>query len=274
MANGERRITPEELDKRLMVAIDTAQKAGDLLMNYFVSGKYGQIDKGGNELVTGADIQADELIREEILKSYPAARILTEESTSLEQYDSLRHGDLWVVDPLDGTVNFSRGCPNFAVSIALVQDSQTVMAVVYKPATRDTYFAKESSDDAFLNGNPIHVSSVANLAEASFLCDWVPSARGELDSMLGWLKKIRPQVRQVKSLGSAVADSVTLAEGTADIYLNPGLKPWDLAAAAFIVTKAGGVVTTPEGEQWDIFNPNALITNGVLHKRLLDLLNN
>lgn len=260
------------LGKAVMFIRRLLPQAGEILLNYFGSADLDVQKKGKTDIVTEADLKVDRFLQTEIKKAYPKIPFLTEETAPHDFSNLEKEEFLWVIDPLDGTVNFSRGYPHFAISIGLINKGLVKLGVVYAPTTGDIYWVQDGINGAFLNNKRLRVSTINDMAKTTFLCDWVlkPKPRAV---MIRYLKKITPCVRQIKSQGSAVLDIVSLAEGKADIYLNPGLKPWDLAASTFIVQKAGGTITTPEGERWNIFNPNALITNGRLHNKVLGIIN-
>ncbi len=259
-------------DAKLYI-IELLHQAGAILMNNFKNSNLESFGKGDLDIVTKADLTVDQFLRKAVLARYPHTLLLTEETAPQDYSEFKNLENLWVIDPLDGTVNYSRGHPNFAVSAAMVSKGVSKVGIVYVPATKETYWAQEDVEQPFLNDKPICVSKVDNLKESSFVCDWVTNVK-EREVMIHWLGEIAPHVRQIKSMGSAVSDIASLADGRIDAYLNPGLKPWDLAAASLIVQKAGGVITTPEGEAWDIFNPRAVITNGILHDRILNIIKN
>ena len=134
------------------------------------------------------------------------------------------------------------------------------------------YWAQTNKEKAFLNGKILSVSSTKELKETVFGCDWGWEKEERL-MLMKWLDKIVPYVRQIKCANSAVAEPATLANGKMDAYLIYGIKPWDIAASSLLIRKAGGKITTPSGENWDIFNPSMLATNGVLHNKILKLIN-
>lgn len=265
-------VTPEiNLTEAREFLLDLLPKAGEILKQYFKSRSLILSKKGPFEIVTEADITVDQYLFGEIGRHYPQTSFLTEETAPLD-YSSLKDQEnLWIIDPLDGTTNFSRGHPHFAISVALVRRGVSRLGVVYTPMADEIYWAQEDLDSAFLNGEPIKVSSVNDLAEVSFLCDWVPKAETRA-RMIKWLSRIAPWVRQIRSGGSAVADLSSLATGRVDAYLNPGLKPWDLAAATLIAKKAGAKITNLKGGESDVFNPDVLVTNGFLHEKILSLI--
>ena len=137
--------------------------------------------------------------------------------------------------------------------------------------TKDLYYADTEGNHAYLNGSPISVSLTKNLGEAVLACDWAWGLEKRLN-VVTWLQKISTKVRQIKSMGSAVADLASLAEGRIDAYMHSGLKPWDVAAVGLIVEKAGGKITTPSGGKWNVFEPDILASNGIVHEQILQLI--
>lgn len=246
-------------------------EAGEILKKYFASGKFTSKSKGGVDVLTQADEEIDKFLRENIRKQYPQTFLLTEE-TAPKDYSSLKeHDDLWVIDPIDGTVNFARGNPHFAISVGLVDKGLPKLGVVYLPMENNLYWAQADKEEAFLNGKTLNVSSTKELKETVFGCDWGWEKEERL-ILMKWLDRIVPHVRQIKCANSAVAEPATLANGKMDVYLIYGIKPWDIAASSLFIRKAGGKITTPSGEDWDIFNPAMLATNGILHDTILNLL--
>lgn len=246
-------------------------QAGEILRKYFASGEFTSKSKEGVDVLTQADEEVEEFLKENISKKFPQTAILAEE-TSPKDYDSFKYLDnLWVIDPLDGTVNFSRGNPHFAISVGLVDKGVSRLGVVYAPVENNLYWAQENQDKAYLNGRPIKTSSTKDLKETVLACDWGWKVERRLE-VVRWLQSIATSVRQIKSMGSTVADLANLASGRIDVYLHSDLKPWDVAASSLLIEKAEGRITTPQGGKWDIFQPEILATNGILHHKILDLL--
>lgn len=261
-----------ELTEARKYLVSLVSHAGKTLKEYFDSRNFTQRSKGGVDFTTQADEEVDAFLLGEIKKRYPQTNFLTEE-TAPSDYSSLKEtSDLWVIDPLDGTINFSRKHPNFAISIGLVDKGVPRLGVVHIPMTGDTYWAQADQEGAFLNGEPIQVSTTDNLGESVIACDWAWGLEKRLN-VVRWLGNVSTHVRQIKSMGSAVADLATLAGGRIDAYMHSGLKPWDVAASALLIEKAGGRITTPTGANWDVFSPDILASNGILHERLVNLLN-
>ncbi len=246
-------------------------EAGEILLDYRHSRQFVTIQKPGVDVTTEADQTVDRFLHDRLLAGYPRSAFLTEETAPPDLSGAARAADLWVIDPLDGTVNFTRGHPNFAISVALLHKGQARLGVVYLPAAGKLYEARADVEGACLNGNPIHVSQTSALREAVVAFDW----SWDLDKrkqIVYWLDRLSDHVRQIKAMGSAAADLAALAEGQIDGYVHSGLKPWDVAAAALIVRKAGGVVSSPDGGAWTPFQPELLAANRVLHSPIQRLI--
>lgn len=258
-------ISSIELTEARKFLTDLAPQAGEMLRRYFASHDFTQRSKGGVDFTTQADEEVDAFLVEQIKKHYPQANFLTEE-TAPADYSSLKDtSSLWVIDPLDGTVNFSRKHPHFSISIGLVDKGIPLLGVVHIPMTGDTFWAQADQEEAFLNEKPIQVST-------TIACDWAWGLEKRLN-VVRWLGNVSTHVRQIKSMGSAVADLASLAGGRIDAYMHSGLKPWDVAASALLIEKSGGRITTPTGANWDVFSPDILASNGILHERLVNLIN-
>ncbi|MFH0863686.1 MAG: inositol monophosphatase family protein [Candidatus Gottesmanbacteria bacterium] len=253
--------------------VSLVPQAGKILKRYFSSGDFTQRNKGGVDFTTQVDEEVDSFLREQIKKQYFQTNFLTEE-TAPPDYSLLRDAnDLWVIDPLDGTTNFSRKHSNYAISIGLVDKGVTKLGVVHIPMTGDTYWTQADKEGAFLNDEIIHVSTTNNLRESVVGCDWAWDIEKRLN-VVRWLGNISTYVRQIKAMGSAVSDLASLADGRIDVYIHSGLKPWDVAAISLLIEKAGGKITSPTGLKWDVFQSDILATNGIFHDKIIDLLTN
>lgn len=265
-------ISSVDLTEARRYLVNLVPQAGETLKKYFDSRNFTQRSKGGVDFTTRADEEVDAFLVKQIKKQCPQTKFLTEETASAD-YSSLKDtNNLWVIDPLDGTTNFSRKHPNFAISIGLVDKGVPMLGVIHIPMTGDTYWAQANQEGAFLNEKPIHVSTTDKLGESVIACDWAWGLEKRLN-VVRWLGNVSTHVRQIKSMGSAVADLASLADGKIDAYMHSGLKPWDVAASALLIEKAGGKITTPTGTNWDAFSPDILASNGILHEKLANLLN-
>ncbi|MDH7487621.1 MAG: inositol monophosphatase family protein [Anaerolineae bacterium] len=222
--------------------------------------------KGLRDLVTEADLAAQALISERLRASFPGHAIWAEEGDAATVGTGAEY--TWIVDPLDGTNNYSRRHPTFAVSIALAQGSQVLLGAVYEPL-RDFLFYGQRGQGAFVNGRPLRVSPVADWNQALVACDW---AREEnlRAGVLHMVNRIAPQVFSFRSLGSAALGFCYVAAGWLDGYFSLHLQPWDVAAGALFVSEAGGAVTMAEGTPWTLTSGGFLVSNGQVHPYLLD----
>ncbi len=265
------------IDRRELLAAEKlleriVPKAGDILRKHYQERNFSVRQKGGVDFTTQADVETDTFLTNEIAKVFPKHKFLTEETAKNEDWSVFKDAEsLWIIDPLDGTINFSRGEPNFAISVALVSRGKTLLGVAYNPITDDYFTASEAREGVFKNGERVKVSEVSELREVTLACDWAWGLEKRLN-VVEWLRKVSTHIRQVKSMGSAVADLAKVAEGKVDVYLHSGLKPWDVAASAYFVQKAGGKVTLPDGGEWNVFEQDIFASNGILHPKIAELL--
>ncbi len=254
--------------------LNIVEEAGNLLKNFFER-REAIISraKDGVDFVTEADIAVEKFLIEKISEIDPGCEFLAEE-TAPSDYQAFRDKErLWIIDPLDGTTNFSRGSRNFAISVALVNRGKTKLAIISIPLANKVYTAFSDESHAFLNGKEIKVSEVNDFKKTIIAADW-PWELKRRPEVVRCLERLSPLVRQIKIMGSAVADISSLAEGTIDAYLHAGLKPWDVAAASLLVKKAGGKITNLKGGPWDVFTPDILISNNLLHDKLVETICN
>jgi myo-inositol-1(or 4)-monophosphatase len=253
-------------------ATELTFQAGKILKKYFEKGGYSVRQKRGLDFTSQADEETDAFLRKHLANKFPQTHFLTEETAPKEYLSSKNTENLWVIDPLDGTMNFLRKNPYFAISIALVNKGIPQLAVIHLPMTGDIYWAQSDKPIAFVNETPLRVSETTDLREVVLAINWSMRLKERL-AILKLLSNISTHVRQIKFTGSSVVDLAILAEGRIDAYLHLGGKPWDVAASSLIVEKAGGKITTPTGENWNVFGPDIFVSNGNLHQRLLTVLN-
>jgi myo-inositol-1(or 4)-monophosphatase len=244
--------------------VELAKEAGQVLMDHFerrlaVETKSSEID-----LVTEADVASEKLIVEAIRERYPEHGILSEEGLGKEQAGEF----LWLVDPLDGTVNYAHGYPVFCVSIALQREGQTVLGVIYNPVG-DELFCAEKDQGAYCNKRRLSVSGVVGLRR-SLLATGFPYARASIeDNNLAEFGRVMPRVQGVRRGGAATLDMAYVAAGRLDGYWEFHLSPWDWAAGDLLVREAGGRTSDVSGQPWRLRSNNMVATNGLLHEELL-----
>ncbi|MFH1569654.1 MAG: inositol monophosphatase family protein [Gemmatimonadota bacterium] len=199
------------------------------------------------ELLTSADVAADRRICGEIARTFPGHAILSEESYPELKAAAQGRGPLWIVDPIDGTVNYAYGHPQVAVSIAFALDGQVQVGVVHAPFQGETFAAARGAG-ARLNGEPIRPSGSAELRRA-LVATGFPYERERREALLPRLRQVLLHCRDIRRAGSAAIDLCWVAAGRLDGFYET-LSPWDIAAGRLIVTEAGGRVGNlrPNGE--------------------------
>ena len=241
---------------------EIAREAGALLMenlHQHVKVEY----KGEVDLVTVADRKSEALILQRIQARWPKHDVLGEEGASIETGSDYR----WYVDPLDGTTNFAHGFPVFCVSLALEWKGQRIAGVVYDP-TRNELFSAEQGSGAYLNGEPIHVSKIANLAEC-LVATGFPSHKRHKNPNIFFYHQITLRTHGIRRAGSAALDLASVASGRFDGFWEFNLNPWDTAAGVLLVEEAGGVVTDFSGGPFRLDSRETVASNGLVHKALL-----
>jgi len=177
----------------------------------------------------------------------------------------------WIIDPLDGTVNFAHGFPMFCVSIAFEAEGKLLYGVVYEPL-RDELFEAQKGEGALVNGQPIRVSRTDRLERALVATGFPYDIRERLPETTARLARVLGVVQGVRRAGSAALDMCYVACGRLDGFFEENLKPWDTAAGLLIITEAGGCITTFGGGEYDLYSPNILASNGILHGKLMHCL--
>jgi myo-inositol-1(or 4)-monophosphatase len=248
----------------LQTAIQAAQAAGRTLLEQLPDERQVRV-KGLRDIVTDADLAAERVIVQTIRARFPDHTLLTEEGGESA-------GDapyVWVVDPLDGTTNYSRRMPIFSTSIGLFHQGQPALGVVYDPL-REHLFAAERGRGATLNGKTLRVSAVERVVDAVVGLDWAHS-HANRHQIVAHLGQIAPACATLRGLGSAALGLCYVAAGWIDAYFHVGIKPWDLAAGLLLIQEAGGRVTDLEGRDWEPWGARVLVSNGHVHQALLDL---
>ncbi len=231
------------------------------------TGRFSVDRKSRIDLVTSVDHEAESAVVATLGRLFPDVPILAEERGLV---GGSRTDCRFVVDPLDGTTNFTHGFPVFCVSIAYEFEGEIVAGAVLDP-NRDELFTAEAGAGAARNGAPIRVSEVSRLDEA-LLGTGFPYDRESMDRALALFTRIMRRVRAVRRAGSAALDLCSVASGRLDAFWEETLRAWDTAAGELIVREAGGRVTDFEGGPFTNGGPNIAATNAALHGALLDLL--
>ena len=252
----------------LELAIDAALEAGRFLkMNV---GQIRQIEhKHGEErnLVTEIDKKAERMIIEKIKKRYPLHNFLGEESGSHKAVSDYK----WIIDPLDGTTNFTHGLPVFCTSIALEHKGEIVLGAIYDPSA-DELFTAEKNKGAYLNNRRIRVSQTSKLIESLIVTGFPYDIKDNPYNAVQHFSNVLMEAQAVRRLGSAALDLSYVACGRFDGFWEVALNPWDMAAGVLFVEEAGGRFTNFKGFPSTVYFPNVLATNGLIHDQLIDVL--
>ena len=231
-----------------------ARKAGRALARDFGEVEHLQVSKKGPaDFVSAADLRSEKILREELAKARPNHGFLMEESGATPSKD----GGRWIVDPLDGTLNFLHGLPHFAISIAQEVDGELRAGVVYNPLTDDLYWAQRG-EGAFINDRRLRVSARAQFAECLFATGIPLLGHGEHDRFHKELRAVIAQSAGVRRFGAAALDLAFVAAGRYDGFWEGGLQAWDIAAGIVILREAGGLITDFDG------GPNSLISGDIV----------
>ena len=254
-------------DKEISIARSAAQGAGRILKRMF--GNINHIEKKGEvDLVTDADLQAEKAIIDIITRHFPNDTIITEESGSLHHLPHRR----WIIDPLDGTTNFTHRFPFYAVSIALEIEHDIILGIVYNPQMNENFEAVKGKG-AFLNDRPVTVSRVSTLNEALIATGFPYNIRDRSASIFYLFEKMLRRAQGIRRPGSASLDLCYVAAGIFDGFWEEGLKPWDTAAGGIIVREAGGQLSDYHGNPYTPYLNTIVASNARIHHAMLEILN-
>ncbi|NJK62006.1 MAG: inositol monophosphatase [Synechococcaceae cyanobacterium SM2_3_1] len=252
-----------DLSRQLDVASEAAAAAAGLLQNW----QQDQLDiqeKRPGDLVTDADTKAETLILTILNRHFPSDPVLTEETG----WHGLDQGEFcWVVDPIDGTTNFTHGYPFASVSIGLLYQQHPVLGVVYD-LFHHRLFQASHGQGATCNRRPIRVSASPTLAQSLLVTGFAYDRREVEDNNYAEFCHFTHLTQGVRRGGSAALDLAFVATGQLDGYWERGLSPWDIAAGIVLVQEAGGQVSAYDGSPVDIFSGRVLATNGHLHAQM------
>lgn len=250
----------------LNIAVRAARTAGNVIVRAFEQSDKIEIEtKGTNDFVTNIDIAAEQAIIETIRKSYPEHSIVGEETGMSEGSDSDYQ---WIIDPLDGTTNFVKGIPHFAVSIALKVKGKLDQAVIYDPI-RGELFTASRGKGAQLNGFRIRVKQNKELTGAILATGFPFKKKQHMNAYMNMFQALFNKTSDMRRAGSAALDLAYVAAGRVDGFFEIGLKPWDTAAGELLVIEAGGLVTDFTGGHNHSKSGNIVASSSRLLKEIL-----
>jgi len=256
----------ENLRAEYYLACELTLATGRLLTE-FRRDKLNIKHKGEINLVTAADRAAEDYLRERLGAERPGDSILGEEGGG-----DISGERVWVVDPLDGTTNYAHGYPAWCVSIAVMSGGRSVLGAVYDPS-HDELFSAQSGRGAWLNGRQLTVSRQVALDQAFITTGFPYDLREHPDEVLAPFNAMVKSTLGVRRPGSAALDLCYVAAGRFDGFWEFGLFPWDTAAAALMVTEAGGRITNREGDDWHPKQKFIAASNGLIHDDFLRIIN-
>ena len=257
-------LSHQQVDDLTQTAVLAARQGGAILQNYAQKG-FAIHSKGEViNLVTEADLASEKAIIQSIRDKFPEHQILSEEQG---EQDSPHHAIKWIIDPLDGTVNFAHGFPMYNVSIGVEYQGTCVIGVIYDP-TRDELFLGQQGRGATLNGAPIQTSARATLEQALLVTGFAYDVHTAADNNLKEFCAFTIRAGGMRRTGTAAIDLAYIACGRLDGFWELQLKPWDTAAGKVMVEEAGGKITNYSGEPYSIYGDTMLATNGLIHAEM------
>jgi myo-inositol-1(or 4)-monophosphatase len=254
----------------LEVIVSAARAAGESLMRDFARPERNRIEeKGPSDFVSSADLRSQDVVSRCLLASYPDHDLVLEEDSG---GGARRSSARFIVDPLDGTTNFLRGVPHFAVSIALEVEEAIVAGVVFDPA-KNELFCAEIGHGAWLGRTRLAVSNERRLSHTVIATGVPHRGVGGHPEYLAALARVMPAVAGIRRFGSAALDLAYVAAGRFDAFFERGLASWDVAAGSLLVREAGGTVTKSDGAAMTLTDRDVLGTSGEpLHAAIVAML--
>ena len=249
------------------VAEHAARVAGELLLA--ASGRVVAREKAPGDLVTDADLASQDAITKIIAETFPDHTYLAEEAgVTPDPSAEFR----WIIDPLDGTINFAHGVPFWCVSIALEHAGELVVGVVFQPIL-ETMFAASKGEGAFRNGEPMRVSRADSLRNSLIVCGMPTAFAADAPRQLRLMDRFSTATHSVRRTGNSAWNLAMTAAGGFDVCYATTIFPWDAAAGVVLVREAGGCVTNLSGEAHDLYRNEILATNGLVHAEALTRMN-
>ena len=228
--------------------------------------------KGAADFVTKADINAEQTIQEELAKARPGWGFIMEEGGTVLSEDP--DAPQWIIDPIDGTTNFTHGIPHFGISIAVMKQGKIIAGLILDPARNECFFA-ETGKGAFMNDRRMRVSGRRQFSEALFATGIPFLGRGTAESDAHFMAELQAVMQKsagVRRFGAASLDLAWVAAGRYDGFWEKGLSLWDIAAGYIIVKEAGGFVSDFQSRDKALETGNIVAANSHLHTGLLKLL--
>ena len=253
------------------VMLKACSKASKVLIRDFGEIEKLQVSlKGPGDFVTASDKKVEKILIEELEKARPNYSILSEEAGEIKKNDQEFR---WIIDPIDGTLNFLHGIPHFAISIALEHQGKIISGVIFDPI-KNELFSAEKGNGSYLSNQRMRVSSRKNLKDSILFTGGPKFDSKDRDKSFKEYMKISETVMApIRKLGSASLDMAYVAAGRCDVFWQRNLNYWDIAAGIILISEAGGFVTDFKGNDEYIKNKTLLATNSKISKEIIELLN-
>ncbi len=246
------------------VAESAARLAGDILLSSY--GKVAIREKAPGDLVTDADLASQVAIADCLRSAYPGHTLLAEEEGVVPDASAEFR---WIVDPLDGTINFAHGVPFWCVSIALEHRGELVVGVVFHPLL-GTMFSASKGSGAFRNGQPMRVSDSPSLCKSLIVCGMPTSFAADAPRQLAIFDRFSTGTHSVRRTGNSAWNLAMTGAGGFDVCYATSIQPWDAAAGVVLVREAGGRVTDLSGRDHDLYRNEIVATNGRVHDEAIN----
>jgi myo-inositol-1(or 4)-monophosphatase len=216
-------------------------------------------------LVTSIDTAVEERLVERFSKILPGSKFLAEELNSATREEDI----LWIIDPIDGTTNMVHNLPMYCISVALVYHGKTILGIVCEISSGECFWAYDGQEGAFLGEKRIKVSEIEKVKSSLIATGFPPNAFPHMEEYMEQFRRFMTETQGIRRLGSAAMDLAYVAAGRCDSFFEYCLKPWDVAAGAYLVEKAGGRVSDFSGGDNYLFGQTILASNGRTHQELL-----
>ena len=258
------------ISANLNIMIKASEKASKILIRDFGELEKLQVSKKGpKDFVTNADIKTEKIIIEELKKARPNYSIISEENGMEKNKDK---SNTWIIDPIDGTINFLHGIPHFAISIGLEANKEIVCGIIYDPI-KDEMFLAEKGNGSYLNNQRIRVSSRSKLKNSIIFTGGPRQNSKKKELSLAEYKNFSSIVETpIRKMGSAALDLAYVAAGRCDGFWQRNLNYWDIAAGIILVKEAGGFITDFKGNSDFLQNETLLATNSRINEEMMEVL--
>jgi len=224
--------------------------------------------KGPGDFVTAADVRTDEKLREALQQARPNFGFLTEEGKDIVGQDETRR---WIIDPIDGTMNFMHGTPVFSISIALEEAGEVTAGLVYAPVSDEMFWA-EKGQGAYLNDRRLRVATRRHMGDTVIGTGMPQMGSPDTTGYLAELGAVMAECAGIRCLGAASLDLAYVAAGRFDGFWDRGLAPWDIAAGLLLAREAGATVSRTDGGANPLYAGDVLVANEAIHSRMLRLI--